>query len=1216
MNLNSESDFTVNRMLFEGSTGDRVINTNASRSLWFKQSYTDNGNAKIENQVSGTTHTFNVDVYIENVFPLLTYMEFNPVYGYLVFNNTVDNRSGNTPQIWGNQKVFFNGNFTSTTGTPGLMINGNAWVVFAGVPKTYQGQTEINDGATLQISSNQTLGDIFLHSGGTLQVDAGVTLTITGGWTGGGTIINNGTIVMAGTAPQSFPGSGSTVSAMNNFTINNVSGVTLDKAMSVSGTFTLSAGILTTTSANLLTVSNTSASAITGGSTASFISGPVLWNLPASLGAGSTYDFPVGKSNTYLPMSILDPVTGTGTITLTAEAFLENSGGTPGSTLRYALSTLSTTEYWSLASTGNLTNHRVSLTRQTDVDPFNRIGRSTTLAGTYSSVGGVPSGNSILNSNNTGAGAQQYFLMATAGPINVASSNGCDGDYNTLKAAFDAINSQNQTGYNVVVTIYGDPTESATARLNAGNWNTLTIRPELGPRLVRGSLDGLPLVNLNGADRVTIDGRIGGTGSTVSLTFRNLSTSATSGTSTIKMEKDATNNLITYCNVEGSSTMAVGTNGGNIYFGASSPITGNDNNTVSYCNIGPAGSNLPTKGVYLNGTTVEGRENSGILITNNNIYDYFGPAVTSSGIYVGNGNTDCNFTNNKFYQSATRTQTTGARHAGIWVANGSGNNFNISNNTIGYANSSGSGTYSISGISGTQFAGIYLTVDTTNVTSVQGNTIAGIAISGSCSGTITNAPFIGINVTAGLVNIGDISGNTIGSLSSNGSVSYTTTSGVSSHLVGIFGQTASNWTTNNNYIGGITASNTSTGSCQIYGLRGNTGTSSWTCNNNIVGGPVANSIQNTSTASPSLINGIFNPTHTGTFSNNIIRNLTDAGGTGVIGINITVTGANHTVSQNNIYNLANTSPTANTAVTGIVFNGSSGTNLVDKNFIYSLTNSSTHTSSSITGIHIFSGTTIFQNNIISLSPSTSGSLVFGFRDGGGTNNIYFNTISLTGTASTGSQDAALFASSSNTRNYRDNIFSNARTGSGTHHAVNISSGTGLTIDFNDYVGAVTVPTGGGANSVTGSPDFTDPSGTAATDYIPGNPFFGTDVGIATDYGSNPRTCAFTMGAWEANMLNTITLTSAVGTDNQTVCINTAIANITYGTTGATGATVTGLPTGVTANFLANVVTISGTPTVSGTFHYTVTLTGGCGTVTASGTITVDPAPETSAIYHN
>jgi hypothetical protein len=97
--------------------------------------------------------------------------------------------------------------------------------------------------------------------------------------------------------------------------------------------------------------------------------------------------------------------------------------------------------------------------------------------------------------------------------------------------------------------------------------------------------------------------------------------------------------------------------------------------------------------------------------------------------------------------------------------------------------------------------------------------------------------------------------------------------------------------------------------------------------------------------------------------------------------------------------------------------------------------------------------------------------------------------------------------------------------------------------------------------------------------------------------------------------NTITLTSAAGTDNQTVCINTAITNITYSTTGAGGATFANLPTGVTGTWASSVVTISGTPSVSGTFNYTITLTGGCGLVTKTGTIKVMPLPLTSPIYH-
>ena len=95
---------------------------------------------------------------------------------------------------------------------------------------------------------------------------------------------------------------------------------------------------------------------------------------------------------------------------------------------------------------------------------------------------------------------------------------------------------------------------------------------------------------------------------------------------------------------------------------------------------------------------------------------------------------------------------------------------------------------------------------------------------------------------------------------------------------------------------------------------------------------------------------------------------------------------------------------------------------------------------------------------------------------------------------------------------------------------------------------------------------------------------------------------------------TITLSSAAGTDDQTKCINTAITNITYSIGGGgTGATVSGLPTNVTGSYNngTKTFTISGSPNVSGTFNYTVTVTGPCTNPSLTGTIKIDPGiPET------
>jgi gliding motility-associated-like protein len=90
---------------------------------------------------------------------------------------------------------------------------------------------------------------------------------------------------------------------------------------------------------------------------------------------------------------------------------------------------------------------------------------------------------------------------------------------------------------------------------------------------------------------------------------------------------------------------------------------------------------------------------------------------------------------------------------------------------------------------------------------------------------------------------------------------------------------------------------------------------------------------------------------------------------------------------------------------------------------------------------------------------------------------------------------------------------------------------------------------------------------------------------------------------------TVALASAAGTNNQTVCINNTIANIVYDIGGSgTGGTVAGLPTGVSFayNNGTKKLTISGTPSQSGTFTYTINPAGPCAfpVPPVTGTITV------------
>ncbi len=133
---------------------------------------------------------------------------------------------------------------------------------------------------------------------------------------------------------------------------------------------------------------------------------------------------------------------------------------------------------------------------------------------------------------------------------------------------------------------------------------------------------------------------------------------------------------------------------------------------------------------------------------------------------------------------------------------------------IGFANSAGTGTtihWWASAAS--KFLGIYFSsAGSTTPSSIQGNTIAGINLSGVVGGTSTSAAFVGISIASGVANIGNVTGNTIGSLTTAGSISVASNNGSTMEVYGVYYFPSAVANVSNNNVGGYHGTNSSTGS--------------------------------------------------------------------------------------------------------------------------------------------------------------------------------------------------------------------------------------------------------------------------------------------------------------------------------------------------------------------------------------------------------------------
>ena len=456
---------------------------------------------------------------------------------------------------------------------------------------------------------------------------------------------------------------------------------------------------------------------------------------------------------------------------------------------------------------------------------------------------------------------------ASAGNVTVTASAGTTGPtgYATLQAAFAAVNAGTHQGA-INVWIMAGTTETASAVLNApvspASYTSVLVLPN-GTQTVTGNLAAAPLIDLNGAKNVRIDGYN-------QLTLANTSTAATAATSTIRFISTtaaaggAQNNIVANCSIQGSATVPLGTAGGNVLFSTTTVngtvVVGNNSNVIANNDIGPAGANLPLKCISAVGTTTNANTiNTGNIVSNNNIHDFFSPTASNAGIDIRTGNTSGTISNNRIYQTASRsfTTTAGLRYSGIVLSastgtGATGNWMYITGNTIGFGAANGTGTTTISGgdASGLQneVRGIDLQAASSGTaTEVYGNLISGINQTSSRASITTGlSAFAGISVSTaagtsatGVFDIGGWAGNQIGSLDGSSTIVINATSVTASTtpIFGIVTVSGSGDFVGNNKIGAITIQ----GAGNVTGFRGildgATATTTHTIYNNQIGGP-------------------------------------------------------------------------------------------------------------------------------------------------------------------------------------------------------------------------------------------------------------------------------------------------------------------------------------------------------------------------------------------
>jgi hypothetical protein len=624
-----------------------------------------------------------------------------------------------------------------------------------------------------------------------------------------------------------------------------------------------------------------------------------------------------------------------------------------------------------------------------------------------------------LFANNSGANYKATFTVTPTVLVTATIGNVGPTGYLNLSSAFAAINTGVHKGI-IGINIIENFTETSSALLFysgyiSSSYTSITINPT-GARTITGNIVGA-LIDLNGADNVTIDG-LNSSGNSLRI-----SNSSNGNSSTLQFRGDASNNIITKCQILGSSipssSTLIGTGAGTIHL-ASGIITGNDNNTILNCDIGDATGGTPIYGILSNSANAS-LFNDNLQINNCNIYNYFSAIKDHAGILLNRGGVGISITGNSFYQTISRNITTASvQHNFIFTV---GNVSNLTSPAIGgvtindnyfggtAANCGGTAlTITGSGI----IRGLYLNLLSTTPSSIQNNTFQNINF--TTSGTSAANSFI--DLVNGAINAGTTTGNTFGNMTGNGNISITLIANnnppAQFALINLFtgttGAAASEVSNNNfgsiNFAKGVTTLSNRVPVFKLINTKKAAYPSIKIANNNIGSTATLNSIASSSASKFSLINLEGSTTSTSTeISGNNIYNCSNISTDSTASISCISVGSTTSspinISNNNIYYIKNNgeylgvlSATSDISTIGIELYNSSAANITSNTIKY-FSNTGVGTSSAkISTVGILNN----SNSSSTISSTISSNIVSDFTSSSNYNSYIGTSPSLAGIA--------------------------------------------------------------------------------------------------------------------------------------------------------------------------------------------------------------------------